>query len=261
MRLPEIRRAHISALHGNIKAPGAANRALSVVSAILNWASAEHDDLELPSNPAKRIRRNPERGCERFLTSEEFARLGGTLREGRTILDPFAVAAIRLLIFTGARLREILHAKWEHIDFERNILFLSDSKTGRKPIYLSAPALAVLATLPRIQDNPHLIPGRKAGEPRESLDRPWAAIRKAAGLEGVRLHDLRHSFASVGAGASFGLPIIGKLLGHSQAATTHRYAHLDADPVRRAAETIAATIAAAMDSRTANAPTQLRKNK
>jgi integrase len=170
----------------------------------------------------------------------------------RTALDPFAVAAIRLLVFTGARLREILHAEWEHVDFERGILFLSDSKIGRKPIYLSAPALAALAKLPRIHGNPYLIPGRKEGEPRADLKAPWRAITKAAKLEGVRIHDFRHSFASVGAGASLGLPIIGKLLGHTQAATTHRYAHLDADPMRRAAETIGSTIAAAMSSPSRN---------
>src|SRR6202011_3791094 len=116
-----------------------------------------------------------------------------------------------------------------------------------KPIYLSAASLAILATLPRIEGNPFVIPGEKDGQPRVDLKRPLAAVRRAAKLEGVRIHDLRHSFASVGAGASLGLPIIGKLLGHSQAATTHRYAHLDADPLRRAAETIGATIAAAMD--------------
>jgi hypothetical protein len=95
------------------------------------------------------------------------------------MLDPFAVAAIRLLILTGARLREILHARWEHVDFERGVIFLPDSKTGKKPIYLSAA--------------------------------PWAAVIKAAGLDDLRIHDLRHSFASFGAGASLGLPIIGKL--------------------------------------------------
>jgi integrase len=188
----------------------------------LNWAAAEHDDLELPSNPAKRIRRNPERGCERFLTSEEFARLGAVLWEGETVGLSYDVdetkakaklAAIRLLIFTGARLREVLHAKWEHVDFDRSILFLSDSKTGRKSVYLSAPTIAVLAKLPRIQGNPYLVPGRKEGEPRADLKAPWRAITRAAKLEGVRIHDLRHSFASVGAGASLGLPIIGKLLG------------------------------------------------
>src|SRR5208283_5991191 len=204
----------------------------------------------------------------------EFARLGAALEEGETIglsysvdetkrgakhapkaknrrvkLDPFAIAAIRLLILTGARLREILDARWSQVDFERGILFLADSKTGRKPVYLSAAAQAVLASLPRIEGNPHIIAGAKDGAPRVDLKKPWAAVKRAAGLEGVRLHDLRHSFASVGAGASMGLPIIGKLLGHSQAATTARYAHLDADPLRRAVDTIGATISAAMDGK------------
>ena len=165
----------------------------------------------------------------------------------RTTLDPYAVAAIRLLILTGARLREILDAQWRQLDIERGVIFLADSKTGAKPIYLSAAARAVLAALPRIADNPYIIPGEVDGAPRADLKKPWAAVTKAARLEGVRLHDLRHSFASVGAGASLGLPIIGKLLGHSQASTTQRYAHLDADPMRRAVETIGATISAALE--------------
>jgi integrase len=137
------------------------------------------------------------------------------------LTDPHAVAAIRLLILTGARVREILDAKWEHVDIERGVIFLVDSKTGRKPVYLSAAALEVLVGLPRIEGNPYIIPGSKVGQPKVDLKKPWAAVCKAAGLEGVRLHDLRHSFASIGAGASMGLPVIGKLLGHSQAATTH----------------------------------------
>lgn len=124
----------------------------------------------------------------------------------------------------------------------------ADSKTGRKPIYLSAAALDILANLPRIEGNPYVIPGEKDGAPRADLKRPWASITKAAGLDGLRLHDIRHSFASVGAGASMGLPIIGRLLGHSQPQTTARYSHLHADPLRRAANTIGATISAAMDS-------------
>src|SRR5580704_1155628 len=115
-------------------------------------------------------------------------------------LDPYALAAIRLLILTGARLREILDAQWQHVDIERGVIFLADSKTGRKPIYLSAAAQAVLAALPRIAGNPHIIPGEQADSPRADLKRPWAAVTKAAGIEGVRLHDLRHSFASIGAG-------------------------------------------------------------
>jgi len=146
-----------------------------------------------------------------------------------------------------------LNAEWRFFDFERGILRLPDSKTGAKPIYLSAAALAVLADLPRVAGNPFVIPGAKANSQRADLKNPWRSITKAAGLEGVRLHDLRHSFASVGAGASLGLPIIGKLLGHSQPTTTARYAHLDADPMRRAADTIGATISAAMDSKPAGA--------
>jgi integrase len=117
---------------------------------------------------------------------------------------------------------------------------------------LSAAAQAVLASLPRVAGNPHVIAGVVRGAPRSDLKKPWAAVCKAADLQGVRLHDLRHSFASFGAAASLGLPIIGKLLGHSQHSTTHRYAHLDADPMRRAVETISATIAAAMDGGKAN---------
>jgi integrase len=97
-----------------------------------------------------------------------------------------------------------------------------------------------------------VIAGAKDGAPRADLKKPWGSVSRAASLEGVRIHDLRHSFASFGAGASLGLPIIGKLLGHSQPSTTHRYAHLDADPMRRAADTIGATISAAMDGRISN---------
>lgn len=273
-RIKDIRRADVARLHSRMASkPGRANRALSLVSAIWNWA-ARRDEVSLADNPAQGVERYPESRKERFLTSDELSRLGDALRlaetEGlswqvneagpkakhlakpenrRAKLDPFAVAAIRLLILTGARLREILDAKWAQVDLERGVIFLADSKTGKKPIYLSAAAQSVLASLPRIAGNPHIIAGAKEGAPRADLKKPWAAVCRAAGLEGVRLHDLRHSFASFGAGASLGLPIIGKLLGHTQAATTARYAHLDADPLRRAVDTIGATIAAAMDGR------------
>ena len=132
------------------------------------------------------------------------------------------------------------------MDIERGLIFLSDSKTGKKPLYLSAAAQEVLADIPRSRGKPICDCWREDGAPRSDLKKPWAAVSRAAGLEDVRIHDLRHSFASFGAGASLGLPIIGKLLGHSQPATTARYAHLDADPMRRAANTIGATISAAM---------------
>jgi integrase len=266
-----LARAHVAALHVRMAdRPYAANCAAAVWSKAFAWG-ATRGLIPEGHNPMKGLQKYREQGRERFLTTDELARLGAALVEGetiglpylvdtekpsakyapkasnrRTLTDPHAVAAIRLLILTGARLREILHARWEHMDIERGVIFLVDSKTGRKPVYLSAAALEVLAGLPRIEGNPYIIPGEKAGQPKADLKKPWAAVCKAAGLEGVRLHDLRHSFASIGAGASMGLPVIGKLLGHSQAATTHRYAHLDADPLRRAVDTIGATISAAM---------------
>jgi integrase len=144
-------------------------------------------------------------------------------------------------------LREILHLKWAEIDFERGLLFLGDSKTGKKSVVLNAPALAVLQDLPR--RSAYVIPGDSPDTPRADLKRVWSAVTARADLAGVRIHDLRHTFASYGAGGGLGLPIVGKLLGHTQASTTQRYAHLDADPLRRAADTIGATIAAAMDVR------------
>lgn len=273
-RVLDVRRADVEKLHGKlVDRPYEANRMRAVVSAIWNWA-AWGGDVARANNPAKEIKRYAEAGRERFLTTEELLRLGTALAEGEKIglpyaideakptakhapkagnrrvrLDPFAIAAVRLLILTGARLREILDAQWSQVDLERGIIFLEESKTGRKPVYLSAAAQAVLAGIPRIEGNPYIVAGAKVGAPRADLKKPWAAVCRAAGLEGVRLHDLRHSFASFGAAASLGLPIIGKLLGHSQPATTHRYAHLDVDPLRRAVDTIGATITAAMDGR------------
>jgi integrase len=142
-------------------------------------------------------------------------------------------------------LREVLHLRWEHVDIERGCLFLPDSKSGRKTVILNAPALAVLNTLERV--GPYVVPGDDPERPRHDLKRPWDAVTKRAGLTGVRLHDLRHTYASFGAGGGLGLPVIGRLLGHAQAATTARYAHLDNDPLRRASEAIAGQIAAALN--------------
>lgn len=272
LRITDVSRAAVARFHGKIskEAPVSANRTVALISTIWAWAS-RRDIVSLAANPARGLERNREQAKERFLTTEEFGRLGEALRlaetDGlpwdinqrnlkskhlakpemrKTKADPFAVAAIRLLILTGARLNEILTAKWSEIDFERGMLFLSDSKTGRKPVFLNAPALTVLSEIPRVEDNPYIIVGSKAGEHRIDLKKPWAAIRKAAGLEDLRIHDLRHSFASVGAGASLGLPIVGKLLGHSQPQTTARYAHLDADPLHKAVNRIGSSIAAAL---------------
>jgi integrase len=149
-----------------------------------------------------------------------------------------------LLLFTGCRLREVLHFRWSDIDFERGLLFLPSSKTGKRAVVLNGPAITVLNSLPRL--GTFVIAGRNPNRARADLNKPWAAIKRHAQIGELRLHDLRHSFASFGAGAGLGLQVIGKLLGHMKAATTDRYAHLDADPLRRASEIIASAIAAAM---------------
>jgi integrase len=268
----KLTRAAVAKMHNALKdTPSWANRALAVVASMYSFA-ARAGIVPDGTNPARKIDKFAEHRHERFLTSEELERLGAAIREAETTgipwevdqdapnakhlskpenrftkISPYAAAALRLLLFTGCRLREILHLKWENLDSERGLLFLADSKTGKKTVVLNAPAMAVLATLDRYGS--YVVPGDDPEKPRADLKRPWAAIAKRAGLEGIRLHDLRHSFASVGAGGGLGLPIIGKLLGHTQAATTARYAHLDNDPLRRASETIAGRIAAALEGR------------
>jgi integrase len=269
----KLTRATVAKLHRKLgKTPFQANRTLEVISSMYAFAGGLGIVPE-GINPARGIEKFQEHRRERFLTVKELDRLGAAIREAETTgipwevdetkpkakhlpeernrfskIDASAAAALRLLLFTGCRLREILHLQWAHVDGERGLLFLPDSKTGRKTVILNAPALEVLAGLPRV--GVYVITGQGAGtgdeKPRADLKRPWEAVAKRAGLDGVRLHDLRHTYASFGAGGGLGLPIIGKLLGHSQAATTARYAHLDNDPLRRAAEVIGGQIAAAM---------------
>ena len=282
----KLTQAAVAKMHRGLKdRPSWANRALAVVGSMYTFA-ARAGIIPEGINPARRIDKFSEKSRERFLTGEELERLGTAIREAETIgipweaderapeskhmvkqenrftrIGPFAAGALRLLLFTGCRLREILHLKWEHVDIERGLLFLPDSKTGRKTIVLNAPACEVLANLPRLGD--YVIAGDTAGtkdeNPRADLKRPWRAVSKRAGLNGARLHDLRHTYASFGAGSGLGLPIIGKLLGHAQAATTARYAHLDNDPLRRATENIGGRIAAALEGRRSAAVVPIRK--
>ena len=271
-RVQDVSPADVVKLHRDIGAgkPVTANRLVKVLSGFFAWVIA--DQKVRMENPAKGIDLFREKGRERYLTNEELSRLGDALREAETRglphlvddgkktkharkpenrftrIDQFAAAAIRLLIFTGARLREILHVEWRNVDLERGLLFLDDSKTGRKPIILNAPALQILATLPRV--GKFVIAGQTAGEPdeqpRADLQRPWGALVKRAELGGLRIHDLRHTHASVGAGASLGLPIIGRLLGHRHPDTTAKYAHLDNDPLRRASDRIGSHLSSAL---------------
>jgi len=149
---------------------------------------------------------------------------------------------LKLLSLTGARLREILDLKWEFVDFERGVIELPTSKTGAKTIYLNPMAIKLIQDSPTQKGNPYVICGLVAGKPINNLQKPWRRIRKIAGLEDVRIHDLRHTFASVAVNGGMSLPMIGALLGHSQPATTARYAHLAIDPLKKASELISEQI-------------------
>jgi integrase len=243
-RVRDITRADISRLHHkHHSTPYVANRLLAVLSKMFTLAErwGERGD---GSNPCRHVEQYGEHKRERFLSEAELARLGDALASFDS--SPYAVGAIKLLVFTGARLSEVLGLRWEWIDIERGEARLPDSKTGAKTLHLPPPALEVLGALPRVDDNPHVIVGHIHGRRLVDLNRPWRAIRKAAQLDGVRLHDLRHAFASVAAGSGMSLPIIGKMLGHSQPATTARYAHLASDPVKAAAAAVAGKIEGAM---------------
>ncbi len=250
IKLDKISNADLARLHTKIGKTSTvnANRTMECISSIFRYA-ATCNIVPVGHNPTKGIRVFRESRRERFLSSEELARLGEAIREAETDgtpyeideskpsakhapkpenrrirIDAYTAAAFRLLILTGARLREILHLKWEYVDFQRGLLLLPDSKTGRKAIVLNAPALALLQPLERAGQ--YVIASGDPDRPKADLNRPWRTISKRAGLAGVRIHDLRHTHASVGAAAGLSLPIIGKLLGHTQASTTQRYAHL-----------------------------------
>ncbi len=267
MHLTDITRADIAKLHNGLRRkPGAANRCLSLLGKMFELAEEWGLRAE-GTNPARRIQRYPEHKIERFLSSAELAQIGEVLKRAETERiqktkgqglkalpeggeSPYLIAAIRLLAFTGARKGEIVTAKWDYLDEERNALRLPDSKTGAKSIALGAPALAVLESLPRMAGNPYILPGRTHSSRPICIDKFWLAVCREANIKNCRIHDLRHSFASVGAAAGDSLVVIGKLLGHSTPTMTARYAHLGDDPIKAAADRISGSIAAAMENRT-----------
>ena len=244
-RVPDIQRSDIAALHHDMReTPYQANRTLGMLSKMFNLAELWGLRPD-GSNPCRHVKRFREEKRERFLSDAEYRRLGATLKEIEQddSETPSAVAAVRLLMLTGCRLSEIQTLRWEHVDLEAGELRLPDTKTGAKAVHLGGPAIAVLRGLDRREDNPWVIAGRKPGSHLTDLQHPWWRIRARAGLDDVRIHDLRHSFASGGLLVGEGLPMIGKLLGHTQVQTTARYAHLANDPVKAAANRIASRIA------------------
>ncbi len=247
-KIDDLNKADIARAHKEWgDKPRTANHALAVLSRFVSWLEDQGLRQEL-ANPCRGIKKYRENRRERYLSSEEFIRLGDVLNEAEATgaESPYVIAAIRLLILTGARFSEILTLTWEEVDLERGLLFLKNSKTGQKPIFLNEPAKEVLATLPRLTRNPYVIVGNKPGAHLVNLRKPWSRIRAQAGIEDVRLHDLRHSFASLAAESGASLPLIGRLLGHTQPQTTARYAHLAHDPLREVNERVGAKLSEIM---------------
>ncbi len=257
---------------------GTAARTVGLLGGILTFAVS---DGMIVANPARGIKRARDRRTETFLSSAQFFALGAALVEAEEawaqyetahndwveggsngkapatpcgIAGPPAIAAVRLLILTGCRKSEILTAQWSFIDYGLRLLRLHDSKTGQKDVRLATVALEVLSRLKRIEGNPYVIPGAKQGHHFVGLPRAWVLLRTRARLGKLRIHDLRHSFASVGAAGGHSLLMIGKLLGHADTSTTQRYAHLGDDPIREAADRIADRIDALMTGNPASEP-------
>lgn len=254
---------------------GVATRTVGLLGAIFTFAVSR--GLR-PDNPVRGVKRFPDRKEERFLSVAELARLGEALSAAEHDGEhPSAVAAIKLLCLTGCRKAEILSLRWGHVDLENHCLRLPESKTGAKVVRLGAPALELLAFLPHEKDNPYVFPGaprrrraapgrQGAAEPRDreaghyvGLQKAWARIRGRAGLADVKLHTLRHSFAAFGAIGGDSLLVIGALLGHRDAKSTHRYAHLSDDPLQAAADRISERIAAALTAKGGGEVVEMKK--
>ena len=240
-----LSRAQVADLqHALSDRPAMANLVVAMLSRMIEHAMAWGVAGEI-SNPCRSVPKYRTRRRERFLTDAEFQRLGRVLdemeAEGR--ISPYAGAALRLLMLTGCRRNEILTLRWEDVRLEAQELHLKDSKTGPRMVSLSPQAAAVLACIDEVPGNPWVIPGAKPGQRLSSLFGPWRRVRTRAGLDDVRIHDLRHSYASRALALGESLPVIAKLLGHAQVQTTARYTHLTRDAVRDAAVRVAEGIA------------------
>lgn len=265
----EVSTAEIAKFHHDLRdTPRQANQAVAILRKMFNLAEV-WKYRPLSTNPCVHIEKNPEGKRERYLSDLELQALGEALldAEEKASVPPAALAAIRLLILTGARHNEILRLRWDQVDLQKSlIIYRADEhktgrKTGIKTIHLNQPALDVLASIPKAKGNPYVIQGALAGSHFVGLQKVWERIRKriteleadkvkakkkdredAINIEDVRIHDLRHTFASVGISSGFSLPTVGSLLGHSQPSVTQRYAHLADNPRTTASEEIAAKI-------------------
>jgi integrase len=248
LKLSQIDKNDILKLHSSFKdTPYKANRVLELLSSAFNLAES-WGMHEVHANPCRTIKKFSETKRERFLSLEEIKNLADTLSdlEAKDIENKSAINALRLLMYTGCRLNEILTLKWKYIDFDNGALKLPDSKTGAKTVYLAPYALQLLKTIDGVKDNPYVITGKNEKARLVNISKAWRRIRKKAGLDTLRIHDLRHTFASIGAASGLSLPIIGALLGHKDSQTTQRYAHLIGEPLQQAASLIGGKITEAI---------------
>lgn len=232
---------------------GTANRTIGMLGGIFTYAVREG---MIPDNPVRMVKRWQDRRLDRYLSQDELERLGEALTEAEGAGEnPKALAIIRLLALTGARRGEIINLAWDEVDFDKGMLRLRDSKTGQKIIPVGKSALAILASQPRTSDSGLVFPADKLGRRSaarthfQGIDAIWYRVRAKAELPDVRLHDLRHTAASVAVANGASLPMIARILGHADTKTTQRYAHLSDAPVRHVVEELAEQVAAAMRGR------------
>lgn len=229
---------------------GTATRTVGLLGGIFSYA---FDCGLIEINPVHGVKRFADKKGQRYLSQQELVALGQALVDGEERgLNPQALAILKLLVFTGARKGEIETLRWDAVDFEGGYLRLADSKTGQKAFPLNAGALEILRNIPRLDGSPYVFPAHRSDGHYEGTPKVWGIVRRMAGLEDVRLHDLRHSFASIAVSGGASLPIIGALLGHYDSATTQRYAHLHDDPLKAASEAVGGKIAAALGNMSAN---------
>jgi len=258
-RIDTLNREAIEGFHDSIAdKPYKANRALQLLSGMLTFA-VRHKLIA--SNPARGVTQFPEERLQRFLSSSEVKALAKALTvaenppkaadgEEQIKTEPWqALAAIRLLLLTGARKIEVLTMKWEDLDLERGIWNLPTSKTGAREVRLSPPAVDLFQELDQFKGNPYVLPAQRGNKHFVGLQKVWERVRTAAGLEDVRIHDLRHSFASEALGAGLSLRVVQQLLGHAEIRTTERYAHLERDAVREAADRVGAALSAKLGTK------------
>jgi integrase len=236
LKVADVTFSQIDTLHQKITREGKLRRANSVRSLLSKMFSLAIKWRWRIDNPVKGVERNQENKRERFLTADEIARLNEALAKHPS---RSSANAIRLLILTGARRSEVLTARWADFDLSSATWTKPATNTKQKKEHvlpLSGPARLLLADMRKSASSDYLFPGNGAGEHLEGLRRPWTAVCKAANIEGVRVHDLRHTYASVLASSGVSLHIIGGLLGHAEPRTTARYAHLTDDSLRAATE-------------------------